>query len=332
MDATERETKLTAVTAMLQQAIRFAEKGDWESAGKHIDEAETAFLTVPDAPGGAKDPRWLGLAAAIAEGRGQLFLRFGKTAEALPFLERGIELRREEQAVGGTPPPLSVAIAYVNLTGALHRLGQPEKALEYNIKARAELSPLDLPPAKIFLAAAFEAGANLLSQLDRHEESKALFAEGLAITEGLVEQKLPGVAQLRTEILVAAARAAGKAGQHGDAIAHCARAADLSWERYEQEPQAAREAISHFVAAQMNLLAFAELAGRYAEAEDALFKVVRLIGPEPRVIERGLKFYETLKTLDDARLEAGNLPREEVEESHIQLLQIAAQARPAATA
>lgn len=328
MDATERESKLTAVTAMLQQAIKFAEKGDWQSAGKHIDEAEQAFLTIPD----EREPRWLGLAAAIAEGRGQLFLRFGKTPEAVPHLEKGIELRREEKQAGGNPPPLSVPIAYVNLTGALHRMGQPEKALEYNVLARAELTPVDAPPARIFLAAAFEAGANLLSQLDRHDEAKALFAEGLAIAEDLAGKKMPGVAQLRTEILVAAARAAGKAGQLGEAIAHCARAADLSWERYEQEPQAAREAITHFVAAQMNLLAFAELAGRYAEAEDALFKVVRLIGPEPRVIERGLKFYEALKTIDDARLEAGNLPREEVEESHIQLLQIAAQARPAASA
>jgi len=331
MDATERETKLTAVTALLQQAIKFAEKGDWQSAGKHIEEAEAAFATIPHG-NGTPEPRYLGLAAAIAEGRGQLFLRFGKTPDAVPFLEQGIALRKAEAAAGGTPPPLSIAIAYVNLTGALHRMGQPEKALEYNVLARAELTPLEVPPARIFLAAAYEAGANLLSSLDRHDESKALFAQGLSIAEELAAQKMPGVAQLRTEILVAAARASAKAGQLGDAIAHCSRAADLSWERYEQEPQSAREAITHFVAAQMNLLAFAELAGRYAEAEDALFKVVRLIGPEPRVIERGLKFYETLKTIDDARLEAGNLPREEVEESHLQLLQIAAQARPAASA
>ena len=58
MDATERETKLTAVTALLQQAIKFAEKGDWQSAGKHIEEAEAAFATIPHG-NGTPEPRYL---------------------------------------------------------------------------------------------------------------------------------------------------------------------------------------------------------------------------------------------------------------------------------
>lgn len=328
MDATERDARLTQVNGMLQQAIRSAERGDWDTAKKHIDEAEATFLTIPE----AGEPKWIGLAAAIAEGRGQLALRSGRTEDALPFLERGIALREDEAAAGGTPPPLSIAVALVNLTGAHHRLGRPEQALEFNRRAREVLSALDLPPARIFLAAAIEARANLLSQLDRHDEAKAAFIEGLALTESLVQQGLPGVHALRTEILVAAARAAARASRFDEAIDHCANAAEVSWERFEKNPQTDREAIGHFVAAQMNLVGFAELAGRFAEAEDALFKVVRLIGPDPRIIERGLRFYETLKTLDDARLEAGNLPRDEVEESHLQLLQIAAAARPPASA
>ncbi len=328
MDAKERETRLNGVTGMLQQAIRAAEKGDWATAKTHIDEAETTFLALPE----ERDPKWLGLAAALAEGRGQLALRGGKTEEALPHLEDGIRLRKEEATAGGTPPPLSIAVALVNLTGAYHRLGQADKALEYNRQARETLATIDLPHARIFFTAATEARANLLSQLNRHEESAAAFAEAMTLAEQLAAQQLPGVATLRTEILVAAARGAARAGQFDLAVEHCAKAADVSWERFEANPQTDREAMSHFVAAQMNLVGFAEVAGRYAAAEDALFKVVRLIGPDPRVIERGLRFYETLKTLDDAKLEAGNLPRDEVEESHQQLLQIAAARPPTATA
>lgn len=51
----------------------------------------------------------------------------------------------------------------------------------------------------------------------------------------------------------------------------------------------------------MNLVGFAEQCGRYAQGEDALFKVLRLAGPDPRVVARGKAFYEALKKLDDAQ-------------------------------
>lgn len=324
MDATERETQLAAVTQTLQNAIKAAEKGEWDGAKAYIDAAETAFQALPDEP----DPRRIGLAAAIAEGRGQLALRAQQTEEAIPFLENAIRLRREEAVTGGNPPPLSIAVGFVNLTGAFHRLGQLDKALACNLHARAELGPIDLPPARLFLAAALEAGGNLLSQLDRHVESLATFRDGLILAERLLQAKLPGAEHLRTEILIAAARAAFRFERPQDAINFCQRAADLAWERFEQDQNANRDSIQHFIAAQMNILAFAEKAGKFSVGEDSLFKVLRLVGPDPRVIERGIAFYEELKKLDDAALEAGNLPREEVEESLQQLLDMAAKAQP----
>lgn len=55
--------------------------------------------------------------------------------------------------------------------------------------------------------------------------------------------------------------------------------------------------------------------GRFADAEDALFELVGrgLDDDGPRA--EGRAFYERLLTLDDATLEAGRLPRDEVEEA-----------------
>jgi tetratricopeptide (TPR) repeat protein len=327
MEAAEREAILGTVTAVLQRAIKSAETGDWASAQTLLDAAHVDLATVPE----DREPRRLGLAAALSEGKGQVALRNGKADEAIPHLELALKLRRDEQDAGGTPPPLSVPVGFVNLTGAYHRLGRVEDALRANLEARAHLEKLDLPPARFFLATSYEAGANLLSQLGRHTESMATFEQGLTLARAMSAQKLPGALQVRTELLVAAARAAGRAGLNEQALGFCAEAADVAWDRFEMNPKGDRDAMSHFVAAQMNLLGFAEACGRYAAGEDALFKVLRLIGPEPRVLERGLRYYESLKTLDDDKLAAGNLPRDEVDESHAQLVKIA-QSRPPAAA
>jgi tetratricopeptide (TPR) repeat protein len=54
---------------------------------------------------------------------------------------------------------------------------------------------------------------------------------------------------------------------------------------------------------------YLEQRGRYAAAEDRLYE---LLEAEPEAAGEGVKFYERLLGLEDSRLEAGNLPREEV--------------------
>lgn len=60
-----------------------------------------------------------------------------------------------------------------------------------------------------------------------------------------------------------------------------------------------------------------EGAGRLADAEDALF---RLLDVDPSAVDDGLAFYDRALLLDDAALERGGLPREEVEESRREIL------------
>lgn len=322
MEPAQRQAKLDAVSELVRLAIRSAESGNWDGAAQHLDEAASAFHPVP----AGDDQRYHGVGAAIQEGKGQLALRAGHVEEGVYHLEAGLAHRAREEAAGGTPPPLAIAVNLVNLTGACHRLGRVQQALTFNARAIERLEPLDLAPARIFLAAAVEARGNILSGLDRHAEALAELARAGTLAEELVRAKLPGADQLRTEVLVAHARAAMKAGDAPEAMRLSQRAADVAWDRYEKDPEHDADALAHFVAAEMNLVTFAEQAGRFAEGEDALFKVLRLVGPDPRVLARGKAFYDQLLTLDDAALEAGNLPRDEVEESYQQLAQIAQQA------
>lgn len=68
--------------------------------------------------------------------------------------------------------------------------------------------------------------------------------------------------------------------------------------------------------AELRRRAFAQLAasGNYARAEDVLFSLLEA-APDERLLEQGRLFYRTLLGLDDESLEAGGLPRGEVEES-----------------
>lgn len=54
--------------------------------------------------------------------------------------------------------------------------------------------------------------------------------------------------------------------------------------------------------------------GEYAEAEDGLFGLLETLGATPEVLTRGEQFYAHLRKISDAKLEAGGLPRDEVEE------------------
>jgi len=56
-----------------------------------------------------------------------------------------------------------------------------------------------------------------------------------------------------------------------------------------------------------------ERAGEFAKAEDALFAMLEAEPKNPRLLAFGIAFYRRLELQSDASLEAGNLPRTEVE-------------------
>jgi len=67
------------------------------------------------------------------------------------------------------------------------------------------------------------------------------------------------------------------------------------------------------------LFPYYEHVGKYDKAEDILFEVIEANTANNTLFERGLAFYERLRTKNDADLQLGNLSREEVEEGLAQL-------------
>ncbi|MGM0556372.1 MAG: DUF6483 family protein [Myxococcota bacterium] len=69
-----------------------------------------------------------------------------------------------------------------------------------------------------------------------------------------------------------------------------------------------------YVISQINLISFHEQIGAFADAEDALWKALDVAGNHEDILRRGLAFYENCRKQADTKLEAGNLPRDEVED------------------
>lgn len=73
------------------------------------------------------------------------------------------------------------------------------------------------------------------------------------------------------------------------------------------------------------LFRFYEASGKYSKAEDMLFEALEVSG-EGEWLEMGRQFYDRLAQKSDEDLEAGNLPREELEESRTDLARLEARA------
>jgi hypothetical protein len=67
------------------------------------------------------------------------------------------------------------------------------------------------------------------------------------------------------------------------------------------------------LATEARLMQYYEYLGEFGRAEDALFAMLEQEPANPALIDFGLAFYERLRRQTDASLEAGNLPRAEVE-------------------
>jgi hypothetical protein len=70
---------------------------------------------------------------------------------------------------------------------------------------------------------------------------------------------------------------------------------------------------------QAALMQHYERVGEFAKAEDALFAMIETEPSHDGLGEFGLQFYERLLRQPDATLEAGNLPRDEVQASMAEL-------------
>lgn len=101
-----------------------------------------------------------------------------------------------------------------------------------------------------------------------------------------------------------------EADEHERALKWGERAESLSEDAYEA---IGGQVLSIYVVSQINLISYYEKLGRFADAEDALWKGLEVSGNHEDILQRGVAFYQNLRKQSDGRLERGDLPREEVE-------------------
>jgi tetratricopeptide (TPR) repeat protein len=206
---------------------------------------------------------------------------------------------------------LQLATTLVNMTGLLARERMLQLGLEKSSEAVMLLRDVTGPAAegsRVLLLGALQNRAALLIESKQHADAERNLAEALevgasAIASGMGEiipqmiETTGRVSQLR--------RLLNRTGESLPLVERAARWAQMAWEA--GAPLGPRL----YVATQFQLVDVNFGLERFAQAEDHLWKAVDTAKDlQSAVMATG--FYFALMRLDDATLDAGNLPREEV--------------------
>jgi hypothetical protein len=197
------------------------------------------------------------------------------------------------------------------MTGLLARERMLQLGLEKSSEAVMLLRDVTGPAAegsKVLLLGALQNRAALLIESKQHADAERNLAEALevgasAIASGMGEiipqmiETTGRVSQLR--------RMLNRTAESLPLVERAARWAQMAWEA--GAPQGPRL----YVATQFQLVDVNFGMERFAQAEDHLWKAVDTAKDLQSVV-MATGFYFALMRLDDATLEAGNLPREEV--------------------
>lgn len=206
---------------------------------------------------------------------------------------------------------LQLATTLVNMTGLLARERMLQLGLEKSSEAVMLLRDVQGPAAegsRVLLLGALQNRAALLIESKQHADAERNLAEALevgasAIAAGMGEiipqmiETTGRVSQLR--------RMLNRTSESLPLVERAARWAQMAWEA--GAPMGPRL----YVATQFQLVDVNFGMERFAQAEDHLWKAVDTAKDLQSVV-MATGFYFALMRLDDATLEAGNLPREEV--------------------
>lgn len=256
--------------------------------------------------------------------RAQLFNEVGFIRQRQNNLDEAETLHRlavelcNELLADGVEFRGNAAATSINLAGILAQKGEFAQAQEVNQRA-AELAEVLLAEGENVAQStnlAFGANQNLAVIAGRagdFDVANTAMARALEVIEAL-----PPDAQ--KQVSVQAAQGAQQLSvmlYQGERFEDALRWGKVAESQSEKAYEAAGEdVLPVYVTSQINLISFFEAVGAFASAENALFKALDVVGDHPQILERGVAFYKELRKLTDEKLEAGDLPRDEVDESY----------------
>lgn len=291
--------------------------GDFRSAEAALAES-TVILDMIRAEAVEDDLDLMKLDAQAKNEIGFILQRTDRVDAAIPLHKEAVELcnkimEQEEFRA-------NAAATNINLASLLAATEQFDDAHKHNVIAKELAETLIKDGQDLAQAAniAFGSNQNMAIMAARKEEWEE--------SEGLMNQALEHLPTIREHNPSVDAQAAQgcqqlsvllfNAEQFDRALAIGKRALEFSEKAHAVigEP-----VVPVYVTSQLNLVSFYEKEGSFSDAEDCLWKSLDFIGDHPQILERGKIFYETCRKQADARLEKGNLPREEVEEGLIEI-------------
>lgn len=322
-----RELEIQTATEIIKLALSAIQSTRFEQATQHLERAEKVHEGIAPTYKGKKDPAHLEVGALIREGWGHMAFAKGEFDKALPHFDAALKARKEVESLDKDADPLKALGTLMACSSANQRLGKLDLAIAHNLDAIERLRPVDNDMARGSLIAALEGRATLLAMTDDFDGARSTFSEAESLV-GAVTQASPGtLPMLKTQLFATRAFIETRANAPEAAFTGSEQALESCWAWVEAAPNDPR-AIGRFVALQLAHTGFAVRIGRYADAEDALFKALRLAGPNPQIVQQALQFYAHLQKQTDEALEAGDLPRDEVLEGLATVQALAAKVKP----
>lgn len=235
----------------------------------------------------------------------------GALQQHLAALERARELSPTDAQT-----PLQLATVLINITALYAREKMIDEGLEASAEAVSSLQAVTGPmeaTARMLLVGALHNRSSLFIESRRLAEAEENLAEALRVGELVLGQ--PQGEQLLAQVVDAGARLSQVRAQQNklpEALRAAEQALALTKKPYEGGTPQARQM---YVNVRMLLLDLSFVTGKYAVGEDHLYEAIEGSGGAPQILVVGSGYYLSLLRMDDARLQAGNLPRPEVIES-----------------
>lgn len=308
-----RDAQLNTALELVNHGSQNLRQSNIFAAEETLQEAEAVLDMVE-----AQDLEVLKLRARVSNERGVIHQRRNELDKAQEYHRKAANLCTEITEQGEDFRANSAA-THLNLSSILAAMGRSEEAREAGEFALGLIGSLREEGDKGSDGLAMGAYQNLAVIYAREgnvEKASEQMEKAIAFGE-LLSAQAPG--QIEAQLAQGCQQVSViffEAQSHEAALEWGARAQQLAEKAYDA---IGKPVLPIYVVSQINLISYHEKVGHFAEAEDCLWKALDVAGNDVQILRRGLGFYETLRKQADARLEAGNLPREEVEEGYEEL-------------
>ncbi len=305
------ERQNQASQSLLQQGSQALRDGNLDLARMALTESAIVLDMAPE-----DNDTVIKLRAQAFNELGVVHQRGNDIATARTFHDQAAQLCRRIVEGGDEAFRGNSAATHLNLANLCAAMGDIDAAREALIHSQETVDTLleDKDVSISTMASAiYMTKASMHASAEEYEDADAAMVRGMELAREVIDegnknlyvQAAQGCQQLSVQLF--------QNDQFELALRWGQEAEILSEEAFEEIGQ---DVVNIYIVSQINLISYNEKLFRFADAEDSFGKAIDLVGNDPRLLKRGLDFYEFCRKQSDARLEEGGLPREEVEEGY----------------